>query len=479
MIKVIPTSLLLLIKNNKRLFFMILLYILVLGTYSCMRHRWYYSQAYDLAIFEQSIWNTIHGNMMYNTFEMNNHLAVHMSPILFLLVPFYFVFRTPYTLIILQTVMLSLGAIPLYFLAKKLFDKRTGLVFAFAYLMYHSVHNINRFDFHPVSFAVPFLLFALYYIETDRLKPAGVFLFLAAMCKENVVLAVLFVGLYAIIFKKKHLFGILVSVLSLGWFLLSVKVIMPALGGDVFVAAEKYEQFGDNAIEIIKNIILNPRIVIVTIFKEAKLRYLFWLFSPVFFLPLFYMPGLFLLIPGLAQNLLTDSSDLYSSLFQYDSILIPFIFMGSILSLNNLINDKKNLKWWRLVIITATLVSFVYRSPIGPLDYHFSPEKHDISRPVLKEFNGFLKTIPRDASVTASLFIVPHLSKRREIYLLVAEQELTDYVILDSKNCFEEGLARMQTNALLYYKDTGLYEEQLLGHRFIILTKTGNFNVEQ
>src|SRR3989442_1789305 len=52
----------------------------------------------DFSIFEQSIYNTLHGRFMYNTFEHGNHLAIHFSLILLLFVPVGMAFPSAVTL---------------------------------------------------------------------------------------------------------------------------------------------------------------------------------------------------------------------------------------------------------------------------------------------------------------------------------------------------------------------------------------------
>src|SRR3989338_2492310 len=105
----------------------IVIYIIIFGVVTSLRHYNFQTQAWDLGIFDQVVWNIANGNGMSTTLEfVQNHFAVHMSPILYLLAPGYLVFPSPYFLLILQTIALALGAWPLYLLAKRSEERRVG-----------------------------------------------------------------------------------------------------------------------------------------------------------------------------------------------------------------------------------------------------------------------------------------------------------------------------------------------------------------
>src|SRR5439155_26752515 len=49
-------------------------------------------------------------------------LAVHFSPVLFLLLPIYAVFPSPVTLLVLKTIAVALGAFPVYLMGRRRFS---------------------------------------------------------------------------------------------------------------------------------------------------------------------------------------------------------------------------------------------------------------------------------------------------------------------------------------------------------------------
>ena len=133
---------------------MIILYVVIFGTLTTLRHYNFETQAWDMGIFEQSFWNAANGRGLINTIEQTpKHLGVHFSPFLFLLVPGFMFFDSPYYLLLVQTLALALGAWPLFLLAKKILGQQKtashwALAITAAYLLYPSLHAIQMFDFH-------------------------------------------------------------------------------------------------------------------------------------------------------------------------------------------------------------------------------------------------------------------------------------------------------------------------------------------
>ena len=82
---------------------------LLLGALALVRHWTFHSTASDLAVFDQVLWNTIHGRFMESTLslarcEPHSFFGDHFSPALLLILPLYALFPHPETLIVVQTI---------------------------------------------------------------------------------------------------------------------------------------------------------------------------------------------------------------------------------------------------------------------------------------------------------------------------------------------------------------------------------------
>lgn len=458
------------LKPKTWLWIFISLYIVVLGTTVCFRHYNFQTQTWDMGAFAQTFWNTVHGRIMFNNLEeAPNHLGVHMAPWLFVLVPGYALFQSPYYLLIIQTIALALGAWPLYLLAREVLkNEKWALFLAGGFLLYPTLQWLNIFDFHEEPFFVPLFLSAFYFVERKNWKRAAIFFALAASTKENAILAVTFAGIYLLLNKEGRKLGLGIIIASLAYFFVAVKVIMPALGGGL-IRFDRYANLGATPGEVVQNVINNPLVLVSTVWVKPKIFYVLWLFLPILFLPLLAWTSLILLVPGLAQNLLTLFEFQFTGLYQYDGIILPGVWIGVVYGL------KKILERWpprtRIVFVglTITIVgAFFLRSPISPL--HF-PSGFFTSSPRSTAFRELVKFVPPKVSVAAQTNLVPHLSNREHAYMLGREPFPVDIVLIDSKDSF--GFPSAEAFQAYYdnYISTDKYEQKILEDRYIILIK--------
>lgn len=462
---------------------LILLYILVFAVFTFVRHYNFQTQAFDMGIFKQAFWNTLQGRIMQSSIEgvqgINNHLGMHWSPFLFLLLPGYAIFPNPYFLLLAQTAALAIGAWPLYLLAKKILGKesRFPLFIAIAYLLYPSLHWVNKFDFHELPFLIPLLFAAFYFIETKNWLWLGIFSALAALVKEDAILIVLFIGLYLLIKKSsggnEKKIGLAIVILSFIYFIIATKIIMPSLGGGLFHLS-RYSYLGENVPEIIKNVFANPALVFKTIFNIQKLSYVFWLFLPVAFLPIFSGRLLIILIPGLAENLLSSWSSQTSGLYHYDSLLIAGIFFCAVYGLKNFLNRRfapgraqRPVLWFLIIALSA---AFLARSPVSP--FNFAVQLFQ-KNPHWETYRKIVKMIPDNASVTAETHLVPHLAHREKIYMLGTEPFQTDIIIIDGADLSGFANGDLLQSYADSYMNTGEYNFTILKDRYFILYKKG------
>lgn len=454
-----------LIRENKIIIGLIIGYFLIFSSLSVWRHYTFQTQTWDLATFEQSFWNTLQGKIMFNNFEGKNHLAIHFSPILFLLLPIYALWQTPENLLILQTAALAIAALPLYLLAKKILNKNWAIFISALYLIYPSVHWINLFDFHEVPLAIPLIFSSFYFVTKKKYYLASLFLILTAMVSENMIVAVIFMGLYFLLFDHKH-FGLTVSLFSLIYFLAVVQLIMPALGGGL-IRLDRYAQFGTTAPEIISNVIFNPSLTWQTVATNQKFFYLTKIFLPLLFLPLINIKTLILLVPGLLQNLLTNFEFQFTNFYQYDSILIPFLFIGLIFAVKKILDWQINKLIVMILIAASAMVSFLWQSPLSP--FNFPTAKFFNSR--TKTFQEILKLIPANASVSAHTNLVPHLTHREFIYMNGDEKFLVDYLIIDSQDLFGFPDQQSFDQYLNIYLRSDSYQAYLIDEQYYIFKK--------
>ncbi len=82
---------------------------------SVYRHEHYASNAFDLAVQDQTVWGYSRGEFIYNTvLGIPNLLGDHFHPILATLAPFMLIWNSADVLLVAQAVLLALAGIPIY-----------------------------------------------------------------------------------------------------------------------------------------------------------------------------------------------------------------------------------------------------------------------------------------------------------------------------------------------------------------------------
>src|SRR5438132_6133329 len=182
----------------------------------------------------QSGWSVSHGHLFESTTvtgrEMSR-LGIHVDPFLALLAPLWWLWSSPLMLLVVQAAAVSTGALPVYWLARKhLRSERAGAHFAFAYLLYPAT-QFNALgiadSFHAVSIAIPLILFAIWFLDEERLVPFAVFALLAASTKEEIAASVGCLGLWYAFRRKRWGVGLSIFGLGLAVSLVNFIVIIP------------------------------------------------------------------------------------------------------------------------------------------------------------------------------------------------------------------------------------------------------------
>lgn len=423
-------------------------YSMIFSYCMILKHNAFRTYAWDLGIFSQSLWTTLNtGSFFRHNLElflnpMGSFFAVHFSPILFLVLPFYAICSKPETLLVLQSIVLALGAFPLYLLVRqKTKSILLGLVLVVSYLGYPALHGINWFDFHLQSFFPIFIFSALYYFEKKHWKKYFAFLMLTLMVEEQVAIILAFFGFYLLwssrqkmgkLIKERAfrnetvLISVLTVVLPLAWLFMAKYIKAAYFPIDIkylgeYKAVWNWEILGikQDPLLLPLHVLLNPSKAVDALFFDFPLKFLFmvFLFAPLAFLPLTSL-SVTISFAWLVPALLSNNSFYYTLGYQYPAYIIPFLFYSSILGIGKIGKDNVN----KIRSVSKTLIIIlplfaVSLSPISPFPKIFSSEytppritTHEV---LLKKV---IELIPPNSSVLTQNNIFPHLSHRSDAF---------------------------------------------------------------
>lgn len=422
--------------------------------YSIVRYLGLQTYAWDMGVYNQALYSTFFGGKpFYYTPDLpanptGSLLGIHFSPALLALAPFYFLFPSPITLLVVQAVALGLGALPLYYYAvDRLGERRTPAIFAGAYLVSPLIVGIMWFDFHPETFLPPALLGAIYFCSKGRWLAYFSCIIVALASIET---APVIVGALALYFAwserstilstrhlrdlSKHAVWVPLTTLALSatWLVLALSVIRAVNPINVFYYGGSplyWTVLGArNISEVPFRVLTNPIAALSALYYDwwIKAAFLVLLFGPLVFLPLRSRSVTLLTVPWLGVALVSNYQPFYLPGFQYTSFVAPFIFVGGVEGFRKIGISGRHLRFspagLKRGIFVLSLVGFIVGSPIvlwslglipPPPPYRvFSPDSHEA---MVREL---VSLVPPNASVLTQPNIFPLVSSRVNAYVV-------------------------------------------------------------
>lgn len=434
------------ISSPLSVYFCVIAFVLYFGLITGLRHQHLLSLRLDLGNMDQTVWNVAQGHGFVLTDPESDRevsrLAYHADFLLILLAPLYWIWSSPYMLLFVQVVVVALGALPVFWIADKaLRSKPLALVFAIGYLLYPPMQRALMYDFHAVTLATSFLLFAYWYMDTGRWGRFVLFAVLAALCKEQIWLVVAMMGVYIALWKKKPVLGGITAFVSVAMFYILFWKIIPAYASANQHFALKYlSDFGGDMDSILVSIIRDPSLFWKTILAPDRAWFLFQRFVPVAFLSVLSPWKLIFAGVDLGLSMLSSSQFMRSIDYQYNSTVTPFIFISAIEGLAHVSRFAKQRKITRLnVAVVSILVCATFLSSYV---WGVMPKGvHSLSWYYFREPAGYetikhvVQNIDTKYSVSVTNNLGAQVSQRRELYNFPIGAHTADYVIvkLDDK----------------------------------------------
>lgn len=437
------------LENNPKYILYALIIFMTLF-YTVALHVTYHSftgyNSFDKAIMYQIFWNALHGNFFYSSINGCYYFAGHQAWIFLLFFPFYAICPHPITLSVISSLLISLGALPVYWLAReKLGNNIYALFFAIIYLMYPPLSWMYVESIKAEIFAAPLLLFTFYYFQKDDFNKFLIFMLLSLMCKENIPLVIIMFGIYALLDKKDKKWVIIPVIAGLFCFILEFNVIMPyfmQLSGNPFPVGRgicaRYGHLGHNFTEFIKTIILHPLFTLEYAFTWQKIRYIYLLLLPLAFLPLLRPKILLIAIPIFAQNLLSNTPNQYSIHFHYNAVLVAILIIATIYAFRDIADFFSKINCLNFVskktVLPLVLMAVLICSSYSVINFGAQGKAFNAiltyqETDEIQMINKLVERIPSNASVSADVAVAPHLSFRKHITFFPQKWYKCDYVL--------------------------------------------------
>jgi len=399
---------------------------------SVLRQDAFATGRFDLGNMVQAVWSTAHGHPLHVTDlhgDQISRLGAHVDPILVLFAPLWWIWPSPDMLLVLQAIVVALGALPVFWLGRKhLSSARAGVGFALVYLVYPATGWLTLNEFHPVALATPLLLFAFWFLDEDRLLPFAVFAVAAATCKEEIPFVIAGFGVWYAVSRRRWIEGGAIVAVGVAWAAVATTVVIPHFNhGQTSDFYTRYSEVGGSPGGIVRTAFTHPGRLIDAAFTGRDLHYVLQLLWPLAFLPLLAPLVLVAALPELAVNVLSAVTTQTSIHFHYTAGLIAPLVIAAIFGAERLRRIRT------LPIVTAALaVAIVGNYRLGPVPLwqhipggqRFQARAADVTAHDRIAARA-LRLIPSDAVVATTNSLGAHVSARRRVLSFPFFQDAT------------------------------------------------------
>jgi len=445
-----------------------LIYSVALGSVAILRHWSLNSNALDLGLMDQIVWNSTQGRWFEESFIAGHPMSFlghHFSPALALLVPFYWLLPGPETLIVLQIGCIVGSAILLYRVGAKL-TKRVWVATALAWmvLLHPLVHDAALFDFHQDAIGMFFLALGLFGVTYRRWGIAAVGWLISLLAKEEIAIYWIAIGAFLLLVEgKRRWHKVLFVLLNVLWLYAVITLLIPLFQskGEVgFSFFERYATWGSSIGDVFSTISIKTVFVIQNLLLPSRVSGLAMMVLPVLLFLVRSRWSVLILLMPLGINTFSDLVGQHNYRFHYSllpMVMIVYACSWAIVFMNRPVGDAPHgvpsgvsvhaerasstraipdkfphlyLKRATLFLGVASVMLFMGVSQMGVQLYSvmqdYLPSDHD------QVGYRLMWMIPPQASVIAQNKLVAHLSQRRYITILSRSlAEPADYYLID------------------------------------------------
>jgi uncharacterized membrane protein len=435
-------------------------YLAYMIFFTLRQHAKFNTYNWDLGQLDNEFYNALHGRPFRCTplfREPNNwvELRDHATFSVYALLPLYALHPAASTLLVLQCLLLGLGAIPLYRFAARRLSPPLAVLVTLCYLVYPPMHGAQFFDFHFQPVAAAFILAAIDAFDARRMRLFWVFFVIALGCREDVSIGFAILGLFLVLAGYRTREGAVVAAVSAVYFVALRFFIMPAVGAWGF--SDIYKDLiptGESGFgPVVKTLLTNPLYTLRTLVTPEKLRYTLQIVAPLAFLPLRRRWLAVWLIPGAILTLLTTGYGPTLDIgYHYGADFVPYVFPAVVLALaavgratgpgmtaapteaTTTATSRR-----RAAAATLVLASFIATASWGAIPprrvFHSSYGVISFAPPTAQErrrlqaLDAAMRLVPKKAILAASDRELSHVSNRIECWNLAVGTQGADYAL--------------------------------------------------
>ena len=399
-------------------------FFLLVSIWTVCRVWSFLTPSFDFSIFAQMFHSMRTTGLPVTTIERDgalSHFAVHVSPIYYLMLPFYCLVPRPETLQVLQAAVLASAVIPLWKLGRHHgLGPMARTMVCLVLLLYPAYAGGTSYDIHENAFLTPLILWLFYGLDRKKTGLTCLAAVLTLMVKEDAAVYVAVIALYVLVSamlrrdRRGMVTGTVMLVGALVYFLLVTGYL--ASSGDG-VMTYRYRNFmydgSGSLVTVVKTVLLSPMKAVFECVDREKLKFIAMTLVPLAGLPLVTrrFERYILLIPYVLVNLMSDYQYQHDIFFQYTYGATACLIYLAVVNLADL-SDRVGLKAVAAALCISalcfggTILPVALRYPAYCVQY---ADYYDNLRQTLA-------VVPEDVSVAATTYYTTYYSQREILY---------------------------------------------------------------
>ncbi|MBK5221518.1 MAG: DUF2079 domain-containing protein [Acidimicrobiia bacterium] len=368
----------------------------------------------DLAAWVQGAWLITEGHDAQLTVTGRHLLEPQLALGFYAVAQLTRVMAAIPALLVLQALAIALGAPAVWRLCRHVCSLRVGAATAavVAYAAYPPLHQLNLADFHAASLALPALLWGGYLCFRGRWRWAVPLFVLAMAMRSDLGLTVAAIGL-TLALSGRGRGGRRLALAGVAWTLVAQFGLQPAIGGDGFVHAGAFADYGDTALAAVWRMISHPHQVLADLVARENFQVLVGLLAPLAFLPVLAPRRLMPFVPVVALMFLVDVPLGGADGIELMVPAVVGVFLATPFALEAI--GRRNIERVTVdrrifgAVVLASLTFFVLDSPASPYERAWDWGGRD---QVDQARLAVVDVIADDAAVRAGPRVLPELADR-------------------------------------------------------------------
>ena len=368
------------------------------------------TSAYDFGLYDQGIWLLSRGETPFVTLMGRNLFGDHASFILLLLVPLYWIFSSTATLLVVQSIVIAMGGIPVFLYTRRyLSSEAMGAAMVAVYLIHPAVSWTNLENYHPDSFLAVLVGLALYGALERKWRIFGFAVVLALLVKEDVALMLVPLGLWVALRRDIKRGLIVAGGSALAMFVLIV-VVMKHFTGVTFRNSWRIPFGGFRG--LLWTALRRPWKLVAYLAEGDRLFYLWQTLAPVGFV--FIMAPEIVLTASLVlfTNIVSTFWYQYHIQYHYSLVVVPAVIIGTVYTIGRAPKHARSLLV--SLVLASSLVTAYLWTPLPGGRAQITPWYVD--HPSVAAAEELFVLIPDTAVISVYHPLTAQLGRRKYIY---------------------------------------------------------------